>query len=107
MNACGARAGLCLDTLDTMRGAIEKAGFVDIQEKPYQWPIGPWARDQKYKEAGMVNFQHWLSGMEGWCMWLLTHFGAPDPWSKDEVTVYLAKVRSELKNPKYHIYQRA
>ncbi|KAJ5686814.1 hypothetical protein N7536_009433 [Penicillium majusculum] len=107
MDACGARAGLSLDTLDTMRGTMEKAGFVDIQEKAYQWPIGPWARDQKYKEAGVVNFQHWLSGMEGWCMWLLTHFGAPNPWTKDEVIVYLAKVRSELKNPRYHIYQRA
>lgn len=66
MNACGARGGLKLNTLDGMRGMMEKAGFVDIHEKAYQWPIGPWARDQKYKEAGVVNFQHWLSGMEGW-----------------------------------------
>ncbi|KAK4867100.1 hypothetical protein LT330_007841 [Penicillium expansum] len=107
MNGCGARGGLKLDTLDGMRGMMEKAGFVDFQEKPYRWPIGPWARDQKYKEAGVVNFQHWISGMEGWCMRLLTSFGEPHPWSKDEVTVYLAKVRSELKNPRYHIYHRA
>ncbi|KAI1839103.1 hypothetical protein DTO006G1_757 [Penicillium roqueforti] len=107
MNACGERAGLAMDVLDAMSDRMEKAGFVDLQEKSYKWPIGPWAREQKYKEAGVVNFQHWLSGMEGWCMWLLTHFGAPHPWSKDEVTVFLAKVRSELKNPKYHIYQRA
>ncbi|OQE00705.1 hypothetical protein PENVUL_c047G01343 [Penicillium vulpinum] len=107
MNACGARAGRPLETIDTMRGAMEKAGFVDLHEQVYRWPIGPWARDKKYKEAGVVNFQHWLSGMEGWCMWLLTHFGSPSPWSKDEVTVYLAKVRSEIKNPRYHLYQRA
>ncbi|CAG8027782.1 unnamed protein product [Penicillium nalgiovense] len=107
VNACGVRAGLFLDTIDTMHDMMQKAGFVDIQEKEYNWPIGPWARDQKYKEAGVVNFQHWLSGMEGWCMRLLTHFGAPHPWSKDEVTVYLAKIRSEIKNPRYHIYQRA
>ncbi|KAJ5178538.1 uncharacterized protein N7500_001237 [Penicillium coprophilum] len=107
MSGCGARAGLSLDTIDTMRGAMEKAGFVDFQEKPYLWPIGPWARDQNFKEAGVINSHHWLSGMEGWCMWLLTHFGAPHPWSKDEVTVYLAKVRSEIKNPRYHLYQKA
>ncbi|KAJ5783116.1 hypothetical protein N7457_004890 [Penicillium paradoxum] len=106
-HACGARAGRSLRTLDTMKAAIEKAGFVDVHEKTYQWLIGPWARDQQFKEAGVVNFQHWMSGMEGWCMWLLTHFGAPHPWSKEEVTVYLARMRKDIKNPRYHIFQRA
>lgn len=107
MIACGERAGRPLETLDHMGKAIEKAGFVDIHEKTYVWPIGPWAQDRKYKEAGTVNFQHWLSGMEGWCMWLLTRFGAPKPWSKDEVMVYLDELRAEIMNPRYHIYQRA
>jgi hypothetical protein len=40
-------------------------------------------------------------------MWLLTKFGAPHPWSQDEVIVYVAKLRAELKNPRYHIYERA
>lgn len=90
-----------------MQDAFRKAGFVDICEKEYKWPIGPWARDQKYKEAGTVNYQHWMSGMEGWAMWLLCKFGAPEPWSQDEVIVYVAKLRAELKNPRYHIYERA
>lgn len=104
---CGERAGRDCDTIDTMPETIRKAGFVDVHEKSYKWPIGPWPRDQKYKEAGMVNFQHWMSGMEGWCMWLLTKFGSPKPWTKDEVHVYVAKLRAELKNPRFHIYQRA
>lgn len=104
---CGERAGRECDIIDTMPEVIRKAGFVDVHEKSYKWPIGPWPRDQKYKEAGTVNFQHWMSGMEGWCMWLLTKFGAPEPWTKDEVHVYVAKVRAELKNPRFHIYQRA
>lgn len=104
---CGERAGRDCDTADTMHEAIRKAGFVDVHEKSYKWPIGPWPRDQKYKEAGTVNFQQWMSGMEGWCMWLLTKFGSPEPWSKEEVHVYVAKLRVELKNPRFHIYQRA
>ncbi|KAJ5310324.1 oxidoreductase [Penicillium atrosanguineum] len=103
---CGKRAGRDLDSIDTMQESIHKAGFVDIQEQSYKWPIGPWARDQKYKEAGIVNYQHWLSGMEGWCMWLLTKFGTPKPWTKEDVQVYNAKLRTELKNPHFHIYQR-
>ncbi|OQD90538.1 hypothetical protein PENANT_c001G00487 [Penicillium antarcticum] len=104
---CTVRAGRPICTIDTMDSSMRKFGFVDIHEKEYKWPIGPWPRDQKYKEAGTAHYQHWLSGMEGWCMWLLTKFGAPDPWSKDEVTVYVAKLRAEIKNPHYHIYQRA
>ncbi|KAJ6051382.1 uncharacterized protein N7446_006014 [Penicillium canescens] len=104
---CSIRAGRPIDTIDVMADTMRKAGFVDFHEKEYKWPIGPWPRDQKYKEAGTAHYQHWLSGMEGWCMWLLTKYGAPNPWSKDEVTVYVAKLRAEIKNPRYHIYQRA
>ncbi|KAJ6133723.1 hypothetical protein N7523_000045 [Penicillium sp. IBT 18751x] len=105
--ACGEAAGRRCDTIDTMYETIRKAGFVDVREKTYKWPIGPWARDQRYKEAGTVNFQHWMSGMEGWSMWLLTKFGAPEPWTQDEVLVYVARLRKELKNPRFHLYQRA
>ncbi|OQD76371.1 hypothetical protein PENDEC_c004G06193 [Penicillium decumbens] len=105
--ACGEAAGRECDVIDTMHETIRKAGFVDVHDKTYKWPIGPWARDQRYKEAGTVNFHHWMSGMEGWCMWLLTKFGSPEPWTKDEVLVYVAKLRKELKNPRFHIYQRA
>jgi hypothetical protein len=32
-------------------------------------------------------------------MWLLCKFGAPEPWSQEEVIVYVAKLRAELQNP--------
>ena len=38
---------------------------------------------------------YWVTGMEGYAMWLLTKFGAPTPWPADEVQVYLAKVREQ------------
>lgn len=107
LSACGKRAGRPLETIDMMQDAFRKAGFVDICEKEYKWPIGPWARDQRYKEAGTVNYQHWMSGMEGWAMWLLCKFGAPEPWSHDEVIVYVAKLRAELQKSRYHVYERA
>ncbi|KAJ5774771.1 hypothetical protein N7457_009667 [Penicillium paradoxum] len=107
LTACGSRAGRPLEIMDTIQDAFHKAGFVDVHQKEYKWPIGPWARDQKFKEAGTVNFHHWMSGMEGWAMWLLCKFGAPQPWTQDEVIVYVAKMRAEMKNPRYHIYERA
>lgn len=104
---CSERAGRSLRTHETMRGAIEKAGFVDVHEKKYKIPIGPWAKDKVLKETGQLQFAHWNAALEGWVMWLLTHFGEPEPWTKDEVHVYLAKVRSELKTPHLHAYEPA
>ncbi|KAJ5102429.1 hypothetical protein NUU61_004651 [Penicillium alfredii] len=104
---CGERAGRPCDIVNSLPTSIRKAGFVDVHEKTYKWPIGPWPKDQKYKEAGTVNIQHWLSGMEGWCMWLLTKYGSPEPWTKDEVHVYVANLRKDLKNPHYHPYHKA
>lgn len=98
------KSGRPLDTLDTMREQIEKAGFVDIHEKVYKWPIGPWPKDPVLKETGRLNHHMWKAGMEGWAMYLLTKFGLPQPWSKEEVQVYVAKARAEVQNPRHHIY---
>ncbi|KAJ5266538.1 hypothetical protein N7478_009346 [Penicillium angulare] len=104
---CAERATRKMDTINTMRDSIEKAGFVDIRERAYKWPIGPWPRDKNIKEAGLLNYQMWSLGIEGWGMWLLTRFGEPKPWSREEVIAYVAKIRGELKSTDVHSYQRA
>lgn len=105
--AAGAKAGKPLDVTRTMRASIEKAGFVDIHEKNAKWPIGAWPKMKSLKEAGFVNMQHWLTGMEGYSMYLLTKYGDPVPWSKEEVQVYVAQMRKAVKNPRFHAYQYA
>ncbi|KAJ5355683.1 hypothetical protein N7517_010292 [Penicillium concentricum] len=92
-----------LDTLDTMRAAMEKAGF----EKEYRWPVGPWARDPTLKEAGRLHYHQWTAGTEGWGMYLLTKFGFPTPWTKEEVQVLSARARKELQDPRVHMWQYA
>lgn len=101
---CAARAGRPLTTQETMRASIEAAGFVDVHERLYKVPMGPWAKDKLLKEVGLLNLQHWKSGLEGYAMWLLTKFGAPSPWTKDEVEVYLVNVRKELMDSRIHAY---
>lgn len=105
--AAGEKLGKSLDITKSMRTSIEEAGFVDVHEETKKWPIGPWPRDKKLKDAGMVNLQHWLAGMEGYSMYLLTKYGDPTPWSKEEVLVYVAQMRKTLKSPHIHAYQRA
>ncbi|KAF3384708.1 Secondary metabolism regulator LAE1 [Penicillium rolfsii] len=99
---CSERAGHSLRTQETMRGAMEGVGFVDAHEDLQKVPIGPWAKDKILKEAGQLQYAHWSAGLEGWAMWLLTKYGDPKPWTPEEVQIYLAKVRAELKDPHVH-----
>lgn len=99
---CTQRAGRPCTTQETMRGRIEEAGFVNVHEQEYKCPIGGWPKDKQLKDAGRLNFVQWTVGLEGFAMWLLTNFGAPKPWSPDEVRAYVEKVREEFKNPNLH-----
>ncbi|CAG8947402.1 unnamed protein product [Penicillium salamii] len=96
-----------IDTVATMRGRMVKAGFIDIHEKKYNWPMGPWPRDPLLKEAGRLHYHQWMHGMEGWAMYYLTKWGTPSPWSTDEVQVLVAKARKELKEGRAHMWQYA
>lgn len=104
--SCGERSCRKLDTIDTFTTRIEKAGFVDVHEQDYKFPVGPWAKDKVYKELGKINLMHWDAGLEGWALWLLTKYGGPTPWTKEEVQVYVAKMKLDMKDPKIHSYVR-
>ena len=89
-----------------MRARIEAAGFINVNEKVYKVPIGEWAKNPVMKEAGKFNKMQALMGMEGMCLYALTKFGTPNPWSVEEVQAYLEKVRKEVNNPRIHTYTR-
>lgn len=102
--AAAEKSGRSVNTMNTMRAAIEEAGFVDIHEKTYKVPIGAWAKDPVLKEAGRLNYHQWSSGLEGWGMWVLTKYGEPHCWAKEEVQVYAAEMRAQLRKPQHHTY---
>ncbi|KAK0124109.1 hypothetical protein ONS95_009092 [Cadophora gregata] len=101
---CAERAGRPLDTQLTMKSSIEKAGFVNVQDKLYKCPLGSWPALKVFKDAGKVNMEHWKAGLEGWAMFLLTKFGEPTPWTAEQVHVYVAQVRNEISQPHLHCY---
>lgn len=39
-------------------------------------------------------------------MFLLTRFGSPEPWTPDEVQVFLMQMRQDLDNKNIHSYER-
>lgn len=72
------------------------------------------------KEVGRFHKRQILEGLEGYLMYaekthnfkyeltrsrfIMIKFGDPEPWTVDEVQVFLAKTREEIQNPKTHFY---
>ncbi len=63
-----------------MKKMIEEAGFVDVVEKHYKWPLGEWPINHRLKDIGRWNMKHWLEGLEAWTLRILTqHCGVGQP----------------------------
>lgn len=100
----GAKADRPFNTFDTMRANIEAAGFTNVQEKIYKVPIGTWPKHRLYRDAGRLNEEQFRAGMEGYALYMLTHIGDPEPMSPEAVQIYLAGIRKELEERKWHKY---
>ena len=57
------------------RQKLEKAGFVDIVEVTYKWPMNGWSADHKLHEIGRWNQVRLHHGVEGFMLRLLTAVG--------------------------------
>ncbi|KAL1617654.1 hypothetical protein SLS54_007658 [Diplodia seriata] len=84
-----------------LEGYLQDAGFKNVHVQPYKVPSGPWPKDRKLREIGTINLLQALDGMEGFSLRLFTGFLG---WTVDEVTVFCAKVREELKGKSIHPY---
>jgi hypothetical protein len=79
---------------------VKDTGFKNVIAKKFKFPLGPWPKDKLLKEVGMCNLQQVLNGLEGFSLRLLCDVGG---WTEAEVTVLLAQVRRELKDPSIHM----
>jgi SAM-dependent methyltransferase len=52
-----------------------KAGFVDVVEVPFKWPINSWPDDPKLKNLGRFNQFRLNDGCEGFVLRILTMVG--------------------------------
>jgi hypothetical protein len=80
---------------------LEEAGFVDVVERKYTWPVGTWAKGKREKILGLWYREDLLSGLQGFTMALLTRALG---MLTAEVEVLLAGVRDDIKSNKIHIY---
>lgn len=69
---CGQLVGKPFNIEPHLKDMITEAGFVDVQEIKYKWPIGDWPAEAKLKEIGTWNARHWVEGIEGWTLRMMT-----------------------------------
>jgi len=79
----------------------EEAGFVDIQEKYFQWPSNTWPKGERMKTLGSYWQEDMLRGLEALSMAVLTR-GAG--MSKEEVLAMTAEVKKDIHNTDIHAY---
>ncbi|KAJ4033704.1 hypothetical protein NW758_011312 [Fusarium oxysporum] len=82
--------------------SMKEAGFVTIGEEEIKVPIGGWPEDPKLKEAGQYFQAAILQDVEGTLMFIANLLG----WSKEEIHVFAARYRREIRSKKVHGYFR-
>lgn len=80
---------------------LRAQGFVDIHAKRYNWPVGRWAKGQKNKLLGRFVMEDLLDWLPSSALALFTRVLK---WSREEVELFLASVRQELKDKSRHFY---
>ncbi|KAF5566263.1 hypothetical protein FNAPI_1262 [Fusarium napiforme] len=69
-----AKAGRAINLAPKYKSFLEKAGFVDVVEKQFKWPINEWPKDKHYKELGKWSYANINNGLEGLLLGLFTRF---------------------------------
>ncbi|KAK0631293.1 S-adenosyl-L-methionine-dependent methyltransferase [Immersiella caudata] len=83
--------------------AFDEAGFTDKVVWDAKCPIGGWPKDAKLKEIGEYALLSLESDLEGWILFIWTSVMG---WTKEEVTVYVAHLRRQLRDKRVHSYVR-
>lgn len=81
----------------TMRKHMEEASFVDIVEETYRVPCGSWTKDPRMKQIGRYNAYFLDVSLEGLALLLLKEVMG---WEYTDITTFVAKMRSALKDTK-------
>ncbi|KAI0506693.1 S-adenosyl-L-methionine-dependent methyltransferase [Xylaria bambusicola] len=81
--------------------AMQAAGFIDIKVYNMKTTLGPWPADPKHKEIGQYARLALEQDIEGFIMYMWTTVLG---WTREEIAVYAAHLRRELRSPQYHAY---
>ncbi|KAI0203357.1 S-adenosyl-L-methionine-dependent methyltransferase [Astrocystis sublimbata] len=81
--------------------SLKKAGFTDIHSRTFKLPCTPWPKDQKLQQLGAFSRLAMEQDLDGYAMYLFTNALG---WSEVQVTVFLARVRREMRDRRMQPY---
>ncbi|KAI0476548.1 S-adenosyl-L-methionine-dependent methyltransferase [Xylariaceae sp. FL0804] len=82
---------------------LTRAGFVDVKERTVKLPASPWPKDPTLKQIGAFSRLAMEQDLDGYALFLFTMYLG---WSREQVLVFLMRVRKELHNPNVRPYFR-
>lgn len=97
----GKNLGRPVYPVNEYKNYLAQAGFEEIVEVQKKWPTNTWPRDNSFKELGAWAYANLAGSLEGLS---LAHFGRGLGWTADEIRVFCAHTRKDLKDPRIHAY---
>jgi hypothetical protein len=97
----GQRIGLDFQAPNKWPELLEAAGFVDITIKWVHWPLGPWAKADKYKLIGRLAYEDFTGALD-----IVLPMFKGLGWSTEKSQVVADAARNELKEQKTNLYQK-
>jgi len=95
------KAGQPIDIGKSYKRLMIDAGFEDVTEVVYKWPISPWPKAEKEKTLGTWERVNFLEGLPGFTLAIFTRILG---FSKEEVEIVMAGVRKDIRNKAIHAY---
>ena len=93
--------GQSLDSCSRYASQMHDAGFINIHETVYKWPMNTWPLAKKDKIVGAWTMENFSNGVQGFTM---AYFSRVLGWSQEAVEIFLVGVRKELKDRRKHGY---
>ncbi len=95
------KLGRPVNSATKYKAQFEAAGFVDVVQTEFRWPINQWPKGKKEKELGGLDEGKFLECVK-WRKYFLFYEGLG--WTDQEVEAFLVDVRKDIKNPAIHGY---
>ena len=80
--------------LDDTVAAMRRIGFVDIVVRPFKLPLGTWENEEHLKKGGLAQLVALDVGLQSISLAVFTRLLG---WTAEEVEVFLAQVRKDMK----------
>jgi len=75
---------------------MEEAGFENVVERYFYWPVGAWAEGEYYKTLGAIFQHNLLAALEGMSLKALGMLG----WERERIVMLIKEVEEEITSGK-------